>query len=103
MRNERIVLIVIGILVVTATILPAQEEIKITTIVPSQTTVRGNRGAIGSTYQDMSDAAIGNNNLVVQGIVRGDGGLILPTVASQAAEDAMVKINGQIWLRTDIN
>ena len=37
------------------------------------------------------------------GSIRATGGLIIHTVATQTDEDAMTKVDGQIWLRSDIN
>jgi hypothetical protein len=45
----------------------------------------------------------GSNRLeVVGGPIKATGGLIIQTVASQAEEDGMTKVAGQLWLRTDI-
>ncbi len=61
----------------------------------------------GSTGRD-GGVGIGTTNptakLEVQGgAIKATGGLILHTVASSAAEATMTKVDGQIWLRTDIN
>ncbi|MDO8536040.1 MAG: hypothetical protein Q7S30_03410 [Candidatus Omnitrophota bacterium] len=106
MEKSRIaaVVFIVVMFITVSTIGFAQEQVKITTIVPSQTagTVKGTRGAIGNTYKDKTDAVIGANNFLVEGVVKADGGLVIQNVASQASEDAMVKVPGQLWLRTDI-
>ena len=64
-------MLMIGILAIASAVGLA-EEVKITTIVPSQptvSTVRGDRGAIGTTYKNMTDTQIGDNNFIVQGNV----------------------------------
>ena len=59
-------------------------------------TVAGNVG-IGTTNP-------GANKLeVVGGPIKATGGLIVQTVANQTAENNMTKVDGQMWLRSDIN
>lgn len=97
------ILLISGVLGIAPTMIFAQEEIKITTIVPSQAagTVRGVRGAIGSTYKDKTDLEIGSNNFFVEGIVSADDGLVIPR-KTQDQENNMTKTTGQLWLNTDI-
>ncbi|MDO8536039.1 MAG: hypothetical protein Q7S30_03405 [Candidatus Omnitrophota bacterium] len=92
-----------GSLIVASTACFA-EDIKFSEgIIPSTGSVKGTGGAIGNTYKDKTDAVIGANNFLVEGVVKADGGLVTQNVATQAAEDAMTKTDGAMWLRSDID
>lgn len=68
---KRTPFLILSIALFTATSVCA-EQITLKTIMPSQTIVRGKKGAVGSTYGNQaqtSDSAIGNDNLLVEGNV----------------------------------
>lgn len=73
------------------------EEMRITTISPSQSTIRTVRGAFGTTYRNRTDAEIGDNNFIVEGNV-GVGEDDVKTLTTGGVNTGNLNVN-DIWLR----
>jgi len=68
--------------------------------------VSGGNVGIGTGTPSQKLNVVGDTNitgnLVVGGITKATGGLVIQLVGSQSAEDSMTKTAGQMWLRTDV-
>lgn len=52
---------------IVAVVSTSAEDVKLTTIIPDQSSVRGVRGAIGRTYKTATEANMGDDNFFIEG------------------------------------
>ena len=69
LRNLSLIVVALVIILAPALSVVAEEVITLTTVMPGQDTLRVKRGAVGLTYKSLTDAQIGNSNLLIEGNV----------------------------------
>ena len=121
LKNLSITVLALVITLVLPLSVIGEDQVILTTIMPTKDTLRVKRGAVGLTYIDKTDSEIGDSNLIIEGTVgvgtptpdtqleveggaiKATDGLIIQVVATKIEETSMPKGNAQIWLTSDVS